>query len=66
LLVGHQILKQLLQLGQFKQVVAIGEKSALQLQQLGVAAIKVRHPANGGAGKFRTQMGNLLLNGASF
>lgn len=66
LAVGHQILKQLLQLGKFKQVVAIGEKSALQLQQLGIAAIKVRHPANGGAGKFRTQMANLLLNGSSF
>jgi len=63
LVVGHQILKQLLQLGQFKQTVAIGEKSALQLQQLGIAAVKVRHPANGGAGKFRAQMCNLLLGG---
>lgn len=66
LAVGHQMLKQLLKLGQFKQTVAIGEKSALQLQQLGIAAIKVRHPANGGAGKFRTQMCDLLLDGASF
>lgn len=57
---GHQVLKQLMELGQFKQVIAIGEKSALQLQQLGLAATKVRHPANGGAGKFRTQMLQLL------
>jgi hypothetical protein len=66
LAVGHQMLKQLLKLGQFKQVVAIGEKSALQLQQLGIAATKVRHPANGGAGKFRAQMHDLLLNPESF
>ncbi len=58
--VGHQMLKQLLELGQFKQVVAIGEKSSLQLEQLAIAAIKVRHPANGGAGKFRLQMLELL------
>jgi len=57
---GHQLLMELLKLGQFKQVVAIGEKSALQLQQLGITAVKVRHPANGGAGKFRTQMSALL------
>ncbi|MEA3545595.1 MAG: uracil-DNA glycosylase [Thermodesulfobacteriota bacterium] len=57
---GHQMLRQLLELGQFKQVIAVGEKSALQLQQLGIIASKVRHPANGGAGKFRTQMLVLL------
>ncbi|SDZ81964.1 Uracil DNA glycosylase superfamily [Desulfuromusa kysingii] len=62
LMVGHQFLLQLLKLGQFKQVVAIGEKSTLQLQQLGIAAVKVRHPANGGAGKFRAQMSDLLQN----
>jgi len=57
---GHKMLLQLLQLGEFKQIVAIGEKSALQLQQLGITATKVRHPANGGAGKFRGQMLELL------
>ncbi len=57
---GHQVLMQLLELGQFKQVIAIGEKSAQQLQALGIVASKVRHPANGGAGKFRAQMLELL------
>lgn len=57
---GHKILQQLLALGQFKQVIAIGEKSALQLQRLEIVAIKVRHPANGGAGRFRAQMHELL------
>ncbi|MDX2481531.1 MAG: uracil-DNA glycosylase [Desulfuromusa sp.] len=57
---GHRVLQQMLELGQFKKIVAIGEKSALQLQQLEIAATKVRHPANGGAGKFRLQMLELL------
>lgn len=57
---GHKMLKKMLELGQFKQVVAIGEKSALQLRELGIEAEKVRHPANGGAGKFRLQMLDLI------
>ncbi len=60
---GHQVLHQLLALGRFRQVVAIGEKSAEQLRQLEIAATKVRHPANGGAGKFRAQMRELLIGG---
>ncbi|NOY13662.1 MAG: uracil-DNA glycosylase [Deltaproteobacteria bacterium] len=57
---GHRVLRHLLQLGQFRQLIAVGEKSAAQLQQLGIAAAKVRHPANGGAGKFRAQLQSLL------
>ncbi len=57
---GHQILMQLLELGQFRRVVAIGEKSALQLARLQIKATKVRHPANGGAGQFREQLNQLL------
>jgi len=57
---GHAILRHMLDLGRFRQVVAIGEKSAQQLEALGIAATKVRHPANGGAGKFRTQLLELL------
>ena len=60
---GHQVLLQLLDLGKFKQVIAIGEKSASQLKELGISAKKVRHPANGGAGKFRTQMLELIQGG---
>ncbi len=53
---GEQMLQRLLELGRFRKIIAIGEKSAQQLQSLAVAAVKVRHPANGGAGKFRAQM----------
>lgn len=57
---GHRVLLQLLELGQFRRVIAVGEKSALQLSQLDIAAIKVRHPANGGAGRFREQLRQAL------
>ena len=57
---GHQVLRQMLDLGRFRQIVAVGEKSFNQLQQLGIPSTKVRHPANGGAGKFRAQMLDLL------
>lgn len=60
LVAGHRILRQLLELGRFSRIVAVGEKAALQLQGLGIAAAKVRHPANGGAGKFRAQLLALL------
>jgi len=60
LVAGHLILQQMLQLGKFRQVVAIGEKSSQQLRQLNISAVKVRHPANGGAGKFRQQLAGLL------
>jgi hypothetical protein len=57
---GHQVLRQMLTLGKFSRIVAVGEKAALQLQGLRIAAVKVRHPANGGAGKFRAQLFELL------
>ncbi|MCK4622801.1 MAG: uracil-DNA glycosylase [Desulfuromonadales bacterium] len=63
LVAGHRVLRQLLELGKFAQVIAVGEKSAAQLQRLGIVAAKVRHPANGGAGKFRGQMLELLEGG---
>lgn len=57
---GHRVLRKMLALGHFRQVVAVGEKAFQQLQQLEIVSTKVRHPANGGAGKFRSQMLNLL------
>lgn len=57
---GHLVLREILALGRFKQIVAVGRKSAAQLDELGIKAHEVRHPANGGAGKFRAQMRVLL------
>jgi hypothetical protein len=42
------------------QVVALGRIAAAQLQELGVTAIRMRHPASGGAKLFREQIGNVL------
>ena len=57
---GHRVLRQMLTLGKFEQVIAVGRKSAAQLETLGIEACEVRHPANGGAGKFREQMSRIM------
>lgn len=57
---GHRILQMMIAMGNFRKIVAVGEKSYQQLCQLSLPAVKVRHPANGGAGKFRKQMQELL------
>ena len=52
---GISILEQLLALTGQVKIIAVGEKSMTVMQQAGVEATKVRHPANGGATKFRIQ-----------
>lgn len=58
--VGHQHLEALIALLKPEKIVAVGEKAALQLEKLQISHSKVRHPANGGAGKFRDQFTALL------
>ena len=62
LVAGHRVLKQMIELGQFQTIVAVGRKSAAQLAELGIEALEVRHPANGGAGQFRVQMSAIMGN----
>jgi hypothetical protein len=57
---GLKCLKTFIDLMQPREIVAVGEKAAIQLDQLGLDFTKVRHPANGGAGKFRDQFARLL------
>lgn len=57
---GHRMLHRMIALGNYSQVVAVGKKSAAQMADLGIPAVEVRHPANGGAGKFRRQMTELI------
>jgi hypothetical protein len=52
---GISILEQLLSLTGQVKMIAVGEKSMTVMHQAGIDAIKVRHPANGGATKFRIQ-----------
>lgn len=42
------------------KVIAVGRKCEQSLSELGIAHIGVRHPANGGAPKFRQQVKDLL------
>ena len=53
---GESVLIELLDTIQFKKVIAIGNKAEAILKNLGLSVEKVRHPANGGAKKFREQI----------
>src|SRR5207248_508941 len=53
---GLPVLKAFLELFPFDQVVALGKVAAAGLDQLGIAAHCVRHPASGGARLFRQQI----------
>ena len=60
---GHKILTSMMNLFKFKRVIAVGEKASRQFCHMGVGCAKVRHPANGGATKFRMQMAELVQKG---
>lgn len=57
---GLEHLKSFMNLFEDVEMVAVGRKCELSLSQLGVDHIPVRHPANGGAPKFRRQVKNLF------
>jgi hypothetical protein len=45
------------------QVAALGNTSSDTLTKVGVVHVKLRHPANGGAGKFRAGLADLVRAG---
>ena len=53
---GRPVLKAFLELFACEQIVALGKIAAAQLEQLGVNAHCVRHPASGGAKLFRQEI----------
>jgi uracil-DNA glycosylase len=57
---GRPILKAFLELFPCEQIVALGKIAAAQLEQLGVNASRVRHPASGGAKLFREQIARIV------
>lgn len=57
---GWSYTEALLKLNGKAQVIAVGQKAADTLAQFGVEAIALRHPANGGAGKYRAGFKALL------
>ena len=60
---GLPVLKAFLDLFPCEQVVALGKIAAAGLDQLGIAALCVRHPASGGARLFRTQIAAVVRCG---
>jgi uracil-DNA glycosylase len=59
---GVPVLKAFFDLFPCKQVVALGKIAAAQLEELGVNARCIRHPASGGAKLFRQQIAELSMN----
>jgi uracil-DNA glycosylase len=57
---GRPVLKAFLELFPCEQIVALGKIAAAQLEQLGVNAHCVRHPASGGAKLFRQQIAKIV------
>ena len=57
---GRPALKVFLQLFPCEQIVALGKIAAGQLEAIGVKAHCVRHPASGGAKRFREQIKEIL------
>jgi hypothetical protein len=57
---GRPVLKDFLELFPCEQIVALGKIAAAQLEQLGVNAHRVRHPASGGAKLFRQQIAKIV------
>ncbi|MDD9304752.1 MAG: uracil-DNA glycosylase [Desulfobacter sp.] len=52
---GAPVLKALLQAFNFNKIIALGNKADSILTMIGISAVKVRHPAMGGAELFREQ-----------
>src|SRR6476620_4690339 len=57
---GRPVLKAFLELFTCEQILALGKIAAAQLEQLGVHAHCVRHPASGGAKLFRQQIAEIV------
>ena len=57
---GRPVLKAFLELFPCEQIVMLGKIAAAQLKQLGLNAHCVRHPASGGAKRFRQQIARIV------
>ena len=57
---GIPVLMMLIGMVGAETIIAVGEKAYAVLRKQGLDVHKVRHPANGGAGKFRRQVSRFL------
>lgn len=62
---GYRYLNQFLEIFPGRKVIAVGRKCEESMNHLGIDHIAVRHPANGGAPKFREQLKEIIRNGNS-
>lgn len=60
---GGEALERILELFPAARVVAVGRKAEQCLDRFGVDYLPVRHPANGGASKFRRQFSSIINHG---
>lgn len=59
---GIPALKAFMELFPEIKIIAVGKVAEKELGNLGIESISVRHPANGGAGKFRIQTSEIIKN----
>jgi hypothetical protein len=59
---GLPVLRAFLKFFPYKQVIALGKIAAAQLEELGVDAHYIRHPASGGAKLFRRQIAKIVAH----
>jgi hypothetical protein len=62
-LLGEPVLRALMAFASGARILAVGQKSAALLAAMGITAPALRHPANGGAGKFRAQFAQIMKKG---
>lgn len=62
-MLGEPVLRALMAYASGARVLAVGQKSAALLAAMGIAAPALRHPANGGAGRFRAQFAQVMKKG---
>ena len=60
---GSEALRMFLSLFEEAEIIAVGKTAYGELKKMGLHPMEVRHPANGGAGKFREQIGRILSFG---
>lgn len=62
-MLGEPVLRALMAYASGARVLAVGQKSAALLAAMGLDAPALRHPANGGAGRFRAQFAQIMKKG---
>ena len=60
--IGEKYLRELIDIFEIKKFIAVGRKAEATLLKMKILAPYVRHPANGGANKFKIGMEEIIKN----